>query len=580
MYRLPILLLIAIIPCLIYGIDMPVPMEVIRLWPGDGAYDLFSVIKIIPTLVIIVYMIIVLPIFLKRQNSDKSKIEITKTEKIIFTGIGIYFLGSFLSFAFSEYPSLALWGTTLRYEGFLMIFCYIIMFLYCILVFRDKKDFEFIIKAFFIMSTFMIVLAGAQVFTDYFGSLYLTFGNPNYTGSYASLIIPFFAALVFGSFAKKSSNYIYGLIAIATIFILIGSKSQAGIVGTGLGLLFLAVILWNKIFVHKKIVLISLAAVLVALLGLNIILDNWAFNAVVDIFEEGARIFMPREVPENYGLPVYDLNVEANSAKVSTIYGDININLDENDKVEFIDKNGENIDFYHLEIMGMYVLEFPFSRIVVKDYKEYPEKGKAISVGWGDPAMYYLEIKDEKFRSIDPKFYDAIYEEAKSIGFKGNELLGSGRGYIWSRSLPIAMETLILGKGPDTYIMYFPQNDYLAKAYATYGSPFTVADKPHSLYLQIWIGSGGIALLGFLMAIGTYIVSSFRLYKFKKNYSFMEIYGIGASAAVLGYMGAGFFNDSIVSVSPIFWIILGTGVAANIINKKILETKYQIITGI
>ena len=43
--------------------------------------------------------------------------------------------------------------------------------------------------------------------------------------------------------------------------------------------------------------------------------------------------------------------------------------------------------------------------------------------------------------------------------------------------------------------------------------------------------------------------------------------------AIIGYLGAGFFNDSIVSVAPIFWVLFGVGVAVNQLNRKQTQTE-------
>ena len=37
---------------------------------------------------------------------------------------------------------------------------------------------------------------------------------------------------------------------------------------------------------------------------------------------------------------------------------------------------------------------------------------------------------------------------------------------------------------------------------------------------------------------------------------------------IVGYLAAGMFNDSIVSVAPVFWILLGVGAALNTINRR------------
>ena len=167
---------------------------------------------------------------------------------------------------------------------------------------------------------------------------------------------------------------------------------------------------------------------------------------------------------------------------------------------------------------------------------------------------------------------DIDLEDPKSIGFAGKEKLASSRGYIWSRSLPMLRNTLLLGTGPDTFVFEFPQNDLLGKLYA-YDSATTIVDKPHNLYLQIALNEGVIALLAFLGIILIYIVDSIKLYALKSKFTENEIMGISVFLAVIGYLFAGIFNDSVISVAPIFWIVLGVGVAVNFINRKAFVSK-------
>ena len=71
---------------------------------------------------------------------------------------------------------------------------------------------------------------------------------------------------------------------------------------------------------------------------------------------------------------------------------------------------------------------------------------------------------------------------AEHIGFEGKEELGSSRGYIWSRTLPLLGNCLFTGFGPDTFTYNFPQNDVLAKyySYEQFNEGFYVTvDKPH-----------------------------------------------------------------------------------------------------
>ena len=160
---------------------------------------------------------------------------------------------------------------------------------------------------------------------------------------------------------------------------------------------------------------------------------------------------------------------------------------------------------------------------------------------------------------------------AEHIGFEGKEKLGSSRGYIWSRTLPLLKNCLITGYGPDTFTYNFPQNDVLAKyySYSQFNQGFyTTVDKPHNMYLQIFYSSGLIALLAFLGIVIFYIVDCFRLYALKRDYRMEQVMGISVMLGIVGYLAAGFFNDSVVGVAPVFWILLGVGASLNTINRR------------
>ena len=115
---------------------------------------------------------------------------------------------------------------------------------------------------------------------------------------------------------------------------------------------------------------------------------------------------------------------------------------------------------------------------------------------------------------------------------------------------------------PDTFAFEFPQYDLLGKYYA-YDTPNMVVDKPHNLYLQTWMNQGAIALLAFLAIAGVYIVDSLRLYFWKRKYTPKQAMGVACLLGVIGYLVAGIFNDSVVDVAPLFWVILATGIAIN-----------------
>ena len=192
--------------------------------------------------------------------------------------------------------------------------------------------------------------------------------------------------------------------------------------------------------------------------------------------------------------------------------------------------------------------------------------------GNSQSSLMFDLVNGKKIEMIDYRTTDPIIpENAEHIGFEGKEKVGSSRGYIWSRTLPLLKNCLIKGYGADTFTYEFPQNDVLAKyyAYSDYNEGFYITvDKPHNMYLQMFYSNGLIALVAFLGIAVFYLVDCFRLYALRKSYRREQIMGTAVMLGIVGYLAAGIFNDSVVSVAPMFWVLLGTGAALNTINRR------------
>jgi 1,4-dihydroxy-2-naphthoate octaprenyltransferase len=65
-----------------------------------------------------------------------------------------------------------------------------------------------------------------------------------------------------------------------------------------------------------------------------------------------------------------------------------------------------------------------------------------------------------------------------------------------------------------------------------------------------------------------YIIQSIRLYWRRKFTTFAEFAGAGIFFGTSGFMLTGFVDDSTVSVMPMFYGLLATGIATNIMLKK------------
>jgi len=123
-------------------------------------------------------------------------------------------------------------------------------------------------------------------------------------------------------------------------------------------------------------------------------------------------------------------------------------------------------------------------------------------------------------------------------------------------------DTVIIGHGPDTYALEFPQHDYVGKL-NSFRSHRMIVDKPHNMYLQIGINTGLITLLALLAMYLMYFIDSMKIYFKRDINTFLEYIGIGIFVGVMSYLVAGIFNDQIVSVAPLFYSMVGVGLSVN-----------------
>lgn len=195
-----------------------------------------------------------------------------------------------------------------------------------------------------------------------------------------------------------------------------------------------------------------------------------------------------------------------------------------------------------------------------EDYIFYVE-GDTLRIVKGGRS-FTLAWEDSRYKAVDGYGRRLAILDYSDGLFKGHESELSSRAYIWSRSLPMIRQSLLIGLGPDNYIMSFPQDDYLGK-WLYMNNPDTVLDKPHNLYLQIMINSGGLSLLCFLLAMALLFKWSWSSLKNAPQWDYRHIYLLAGMAAAGGYLLSGMAYDSSVSISPVFWGIIGLCAALN-----------------
>jgi len=252
--------------------------------------------------------------------------------------------------------------------------------------------------------------------------------------------------------------------------------------------------------------------------------------------------------------PVEDINFNKNKLVLYSKEQELHVILDEN---ELIFTDGD----YHTILYEKY--PFGIDYYVLNDERfidyEVSVHKDMMQIKKGNKKLVLL-MTDDGFKYINAagKVYDDS-RPVEAIGFKGFERAGSSRGYIWSRTIPLLKDTLIIGHGPDTFPIYFPQHEMEAKFRYLYNTSMIV-DKPHNLYLQMGVNTGVISLIAFITLVFVYLYSGLKRYIIANYEGYQDVYGLAAWLAVIGYLITGFFNDSLVSVAPVFWGILGLGI--------------------
>ena len=75
-------------------------------------------------------------------------------------------------------------------------------------------------------------------------------------------------------------------------------------------------------------------------------------------------------------------------------------------------------------------------------------------------------------------------------------------------------------------------------------------------------------MVSFLALILVYIYTSVKALKGKIYSTWLEYAAAGIFLGIIGFLTAGIFNDSNVSVMPMFYGLLAAGIAANRILEK------------
>lgn len=540
-----------------------------------NVYDFFSFYKSILMLVLSLLLLIV---FLYKLSMKELKIE----KSVIYIPVIVAFIFFLLSTLFSAQKNVGILGLPDRYEGFLILVTYFIVFFIAMNIVKEEKELKYIVYGVIISSAIIGIIGIFQYMElDIFkveavkqvicnnalaqngkkldfsfdsGIVYSTLYNPNYVGSFTALVIPLILLMAI-RYKKINGKLFFGVLTFILVVDLIASRSRGGLFGLIVAVLILIFIMHKEILKHYKIFIACTVSVGVLFMLMNAISGNSLLDRLTNLRTQG--------LAANQGLS--DISVADNEIRVTLNEKVLRIVLDQNN-LAFKDNENKMIAIQP-DNGDLLLKDSRFDSISFKtgmsnniSILQMIFAGQKINFGIVDGSFKLISSEGEVLATKS-------YSSVKGIGD-----YGSGRGYIWMRTLPLLKNTIFIGHGPDTYPFYFPQDDYIGK-FLYLGDTTIIVDKPHNYYLQTAVNTGMASLIALLILFGIYFYQGIRIYFRCELKNSFWVLGLGIFAGVSGYLVSMLFNDSNISVAPVFWILLGVGCGINLKLKKELKIK-------
>lgn len=578
---LPVILVLAVVPlvCIIHKYESG--LEANAWFPQSGTvYDFFLYYKSKLLLLIGIVLACMTGNYL---YSKKETVFRDDRSRYVLICLGCFVAFSLVSVLFSNHPAEAFWGGYEQWEGFVALFAYALIFLFTYAFLHHEQELYVLFGAFAVGALIVGVLGVFQAAGyDYMksgwmhailtslesavlkvkvslnfekGMVYSTLYNPNYIGSYASLVLPVMVGLVIWS-KKIWLKIVAALAAGVTLVSLYFSLSFTGFIGLGAAVILMLVFCLPGLVRKPKIglcVLGGLAVVAIVLIAVRPAVITRMWNRLTNTtMAQGSH--MIEEIFTREGDLVVRTS-EGDEVKIGISYKD-GFLYDVQDEQKF--QGVENNDLSHTMVLTIHdneVLHFSQASAAFEG-KTYP---MLIVSGGGDSWSFLWKKEQLVYQNVFGKLDEL--KEIPHYGFENNMSLANGRGYIWSRTFPLLTKHILVGSGSDNFVYDFPNDDYVGKR--NNGFEAQIMTKPHNMYLQIWAQEGLIALLGMLGIFLLYVIDTFRRYFAKGRKGFLPNMGLCVFLAVTGFMVVGLANDSTITVTPLYWALLGIGFTIN-----------------
>lgn len=581
-YFFPILFIVGIVPLIVKGKYFVLNGIEKVYWTGCCHFDIFTYYKVVCFIMAVLILSILFMYLTFRKKIIVKQIKYSKF--LLFYAILIV-----LSSLSSKNIEISMRGYTDTYQGMIVLLSYLFLFFIVYNMVNDEKEIKLIFKTLIISSLIVAaigipqhfghdILLSERVINFYQpkdlnltpedmsfiteGKSYSTMYVSNYLGNYVILVFPIIIPMIFYSKNKKTKVF-YSLALMISLILLFCSESRAGYLGMFMVLVILLIFFRKQFIKYRKFTITGIVIALLLTLGLNSKTNGEIFKEIsrLNILKESERM---EEDSKRFKL--IDIIFENNKCKVVT--SEDTFSLDFSDGIKFYNEKNIPVELVK-ENNTIKVKDETLNKykIVVSEFKQYTDYilyrgGTMLIIFKNFNGKMYIESGCNKLIETVPK--------VERFGFENWGRFASGRGYIWSRSIPLFKDTILLGYGPDNFIINYPQDDIVGK-FNNMNTYKIIVTKPHNMFLQIGVNIGVLSLVIYLAFIIMYIVECFKLYFKISIHTFMTVVGVCICACVIGYLTAGIFNDSLIYSAPIYWTLLGIGIA---VNYKMKDERY------
>ena len=540
----------------------------------------------------------------------------------------IYLAFVLISFAFSDYKYFAIRGMNEHSEGVFVLIAYMIMVIFLFNAVDSDRRLASVMGCVLFAATvlgalgvtqqrghdFLSTALGQKLITpndttesglstweaidfldkfkekayDFSKSVYQTVYNPNYVPLYLILVVAVTALLFIYLFKqpdKKKKILAAPVLACYGLFLFnfFASRSASGYVG--LMVLFVsAVIVFRRKLVKWILPLLCLAVVSGGVMYM--LSDCWWPEIRATVFsvrEQLVQFVYADDGPaqaefDNAPASVY-APIDYIECKDSHLVFSINGNaLDfvrDSEQHAYVITDGEGRQIYMAKVEG----EDNIFEILDERYHDYialflarSERTNQIHV------VLRTKYTDWAFRYDGEEFWyqNKVGKEVMLEKVEHSSLIpvskysfGTWRGRIWATTIPMLKHYILKGAGPDNFAFVFPQKDYATLYNCHQGRQLNhVTDKAHDIYMQYWVNTGLPSLLAWLALIGIYLVGAVKSFRKRGFETFADHINGGIFCGILAFLGTAMLSDGSVNTMPMFYTMLGTGLALNRQKKR------------